>query len=98
MSATRSFSLLSNASATGSAVAWPGGRGTFEVDGTFGGATVTLSKLGPDGSSYISVGSDGALTAEGVVNFDLPPTSIKAVVSGGSPSALYAKATKIGEL
>ena len=93
----RSFDLLSNAAATGSPFNWPGGRGTFVVDGTFAGATVTLSAISPDGSNYVSVGSDAALTAEGMVNFDLPPTKIKAVVSGGSPSALYAKATKIGE-
>ena len=96
--AVRPVTLLSNASATGDAAKWPGGRGTFMVDGTFGGGTVTLSVLGPDGSSFVSVGEDAALTAEGVVNFDLPPCSIKAVVSGGTPSALYATAHKIGEV
>lgn len=94
----RPLTLLSNAAATGAAVRWPGGRGTFIVDGSFDGGTVTLSVISPDGSSYVSVGDDAALTAEGVVNFDLPPTLIKAVVSGGSPNALYATATKIGEV
>jgi len=96
--AVRPLTLLSNATATGSPVRWPGGRGTFIVDGTFASGTVTLSVISPDGSSYVSVGADAALTAEGVVNFDLPPTLIKAVVSGGSPSALYATAAKIGEV
>lgn len=96
--AVRPLSLLSNASATGAVCRWPGGRGTFIVDGSFDGATVTLSVLSPDGSSYVSVGTDAALSAEGVVNFDLPPCWIKAVVSGGSPNALYATAEKIGEV
>jgi len=96
--AVRPLSLLSNAAATGSAVKWPGGRGTFAVDGSFDGGTVTLSMIGPDGSSYLSIGEDAAFTAEGVINFDLPPTWIKAVVSGGSPNALYATAEKIGEV
>ena len=93
----RPLTLLSNASATGSAVRWPGGRGTFMADGTFASATITLSVLGPDGSSYIAVGTDTTLTAEGCGNFDLPPCKLKAVVSGGSPSALYATVEKIGE-
>jgi len=88
--------LLSNASATGAVVEVAPGRYCFAVDGTFGGATVTLSILSPDGSSYISAGSDAALTAEGAVAVELPATSVKAVVSGGSPSALYASLERIG--
>jgi len=96
--AVRPLTLLSNATSTGSPVKWPGGRGTFAVDGSFDGATVTLQMLGPDGSSYLSVGDDAALTAEGVVNFDLPPCHIRALVAGGSPNAMYATAEKIGEV
>ena len=95
---SRTFALLSNATATGSAHRWPGGRGTFEVDGSFDGATVTLQKLGPDGTNYLSLGTDAALTAEGVINFDLPPCHIRALVAGGSPNGMYATATKIGEV
>lgn len=87
--------LLSNASATGSAVMWNGGRGQLQVSGTFGGATVTLQILGPDGATYLSVGADAALTDVGVVNFDLPPGLIRAHVASGSPSALYALVSSV---
>jgi len=36
------ITLASNASATGSWFAWPGGRGEFRVQATFGGGTVKL--------------------------------------------------------
>ncbi len=82
--------LLSNASATGSGKIWNGGRGAFMAAGTFGGATVTLQVLGPDGTTWLDVGAEAALTAPGAVGFDLPPGTIRAEVDGGDPSGLYA--------
>lgn len=89
--------LLSNGSATGSGQRWDGGRGSFLVNGTFDGETVTLQVLGPDGTTYVDVGTDAALTANGVANFDLPQGMIRAAVStgGGSPTGLYAIAVSI---
>ncbi len=83
--------LLVNASTSGEWVFWSGGRGTFMVEGTFGGGTVTLQVEGPNGTA-IDVGDDVTFTAAGVGNFDLAPCRIKAAVSGGSPSGLYATA------
>lgn len=57
--------LLSNASATGAAVQWSGGLGVFTALGTFGGATVTLQYLGPDGVTWVAMGTDTTLTAAG---------------------------------
>lgn len=82
--------LLSNASATGSAVVWGGGPGVFMLAGTVGGATITLQVLGPDGSTYLTAAT--ALTAVGIVEFRLPPGTIRALVAGGTPSGLYANA------
>lgn len=87
--------LLTNASSTGSAVLWPGGRGTFLAAGTFGGATVSLQVLGPDESSWIDAGSYTTFTANGVGNFDLPQGKIRASVASGTPSSLYAIACTI---
>ena len=95
--------LLTNASATGSWVAWPGGRGVFSVDGTFGGASVYLNYRSPDGTSGLRVqvlAQDGkltavALTAEGGYLADLPPGQVRAEVSGGTPSALYARLDRV---
>lgn len=87
--------LLSNASATGSPKLWPGGRGTFKVVGTFGGASVALQVLGPDGSTWQDVGADTTKTSAGLGNFDLPPGTIRASVTGGTPSALFANVDRV---
>lgn len=87
--------LLSNASATGSAVMWGGGVGVFTCSGTFSGATVTLQYLSPDGSTYVAMGADTTLTANGGGGFAYPPGKIRAYVSGGPPSGLYAQAERL---
>lgn len=86
--------LLNNESATGAVGTWPGGRGLFSADGTFGGATVKLQFLGPAGN-WLDAGTYTTLTAAGGGNFDLPQGQIRAAVSGGTPSGLYAYACVI---
>lgn len=83
--------LLSNASATGDPVTISrSGEFVVAVDGTFDGATVALELLSPDGSSWIAI-TDGDLTAEGsFVVFLGAGSKVRAAVSGGTPSALYA--------
>jgi hypothetical protein len=80
--------LLSNASATGSDQAWRGGRGTFIVEGTIGGATVTL-QYSLDGTTWHDVGAEVTLSATGIGGFEIAPGLLRAEVSGGTPSALY---------
>lgn len=94
MAHSYSVGLLSNASATGSAADWAGGRGVFSAAGTFGGATITLQYLGPDLSTWIAAGTDTTLTAAGGGVFDLPPGRIRALVTG-SPSGMYANAARV---
>lgn len=83
--------LLENSAVTGSPVAWPGGEGTFHVVGTFGGATVQLERLGPDGTTWTTVPNTG-LTSDSMVNFSLGVSILRAEVVGGTPSGLYAVA------
>lgn len=87
--------LLSNASATGAAVQWGGGMGVFTASGTWAGATVTLQYLSPNGSTYVAMGTDTTLSADGGGVFFYPPGLIRAAVSGGPPSAMYAQAEQI---
>jgi hypothetical protein len=88
--------LLSNASATGSAVTWGGGQGVFSVAATFGGGNVALQALLPDGSSWGAVpltttaGQAATLAANGHGTFTLPPGSIRAAVT--TATAVYAVA------
>lgn len=84
--------LLSNASATGSAVYWPGGIGAFTAVGTFSGTTVTLQYLGPDQTTWVAAGTNATCTAACNSVFYLGEGYIRAQVSGGTPSALYAEA------
>lgn len=89
------YVLASNASATGTAVLWPGGKGTFTAQATFGGGTVKLQVLGPDGTNYIDVGSDTTLTAAGGGNFELPRCYIR--VNIATATAVYATASRLPE-
>lgn len=89
--------LLSNASATGDPIVWPGGIGVVDVCGTFSGATVTLKMLGSDGSTYQTVGAYTTFTAAGAGGFGPLPqgATLKMFVTGGPPSGLYATAGRV---
>ena len=80
--------LLSNASATGSPAQWRGGRGVLTAVATWGGGSITLQYMGPDGTTWLPVGS--ALTANGMASFELPPGLIRAAVA--TATAAYAQA------
>ena len=87
--------LLNNAAATGSGTAWTGGTGVFAASGTFNGATVKLQFLGPDGSTWIDVGTDTNLAAAGGALFILPAVQIRAAITGGPPSGMFASAEQV---
>jgi hypothetical protein len=92
--ATPTLVLLSNASANGSAAGVQPGRYAFAVDGTFNSGTVKLQIQSPDGSSWIDIGNDATLSAEGACLVDLPGCQVRAAITG-SPSALYATLSPI---
>jgi len=89
------YFLLSNGAATGLAVDWPGGAGTFVVDrGTFSGATVKLQASIDGGTTWFDVDQGGTtyvtFTAASAGNFEIGQCKIRAAVSGGPPSGVYA--------
>ena len=88
MANTARATLAENASATGSAVLWPGGEGVFMAEATFGGGTVKLQMKSPNGT-WIDV--DGAsLTAAGTKAFKAPAGEIRASIA--TATAVYAYA------
>ena len=89
--------LLVNASATGSESYWPGGFGTFHVVGTFGEASVRLERLGPDGMTWTPVPMT-TMSEPGMARFCLGAGHLRAAVSGGNPSGLYAVASGMDEM
>lgn len=87
--------LLSGASATGASNQYQGGRSFFAVSGTFGGATVSLQFLGPDGTTWLDTPGT-ALTAPGAAACDLPTqANVRAGVTGGTPSGLSARVDRV---
>lgn len=89
--------LLRNAAATGAGVQWAGGRGLFVALATFGGGTVALEFLGPDGATWLPVQSVAgvavSLTAAGATLFEQPPGTLRATVA--TATAVYARADRI---
>lgn len=86
------ITLASNASATGSWFFWPGGRGEFRVEATFGGGTVKLECKGPNGTAQ-DVGSGTTLTAAGGGIFELGAGEIRCNIA--TATAVYAMALRI---
>jgi hypothetical protein len=82
------YALLANASATGFPVG-PIVGATYEwcTTGTFGGATLALKALGPDGVTYLQVATQTSAGCTGVVLGQ--NAQVEVTVTGGTPSALY---------
>lgn len=89
-----SVKLLTNGSATSGQQYWPGGKGVFQVVATFGGGSVGLEYLGPDGVTWVAP-AGGSLTANGGVVFELAPCQIRAAVV--TATAVHASAERIPE-
>lgn len=87
-----SANFLSNGTGTSQPFRWPGGKGFFSAAATFGGGFINLEYLLPDGTSW---GTAGNLTANGGVEFDLPPGTIRAVCN--TATAAYVMAAVIPE-
>jgi hypothetical protein len=88
--------LLANSSATGPQALWGGGIGVFMCVGTWGGATVTLEYIGPDGATLVVAGTATTLTANGGGVFYLPSTNIQAVISSsGATTSLTCSAGSV---
>ena len=86
--------LLSDADETGAATsALTGGTYLWQYQGTFGGTTLTLESLGPDGSTYQTVAT---ATAAGQTPILVGQGDIlRVTVTGGTPSALYSALRRV---
>lgn len=87
--------LLSSVStdSSGDAAMLTGGVHTFAAWGTWDGATVTLEYSPDGGTTWIAVGSDTTLTANGVANFQLAAGMyVRATVSSVGTTSVSAQA------
>jgi hypothetical protein len=83
--------LLSNASATGSWVDFPGGKAGLAIMGTLA-TTTKLQMLGQDGSTAIDVAT---ISAAGYTSYDLPRGQYRISLASGSPANIYADLHRI---
>ena len=87
------FTLISN-NTPAAAQAVYGGDYIFSVVGTFGGASVQLQALGPDGTTYINIGTP--VTASGTSGVRIGSYGVmRATVTGGTPSGISASLSRI---
>ena len=86
------LTLVSNASATGSAVDWLGGKGVFTAEATWGGGTVKLQFKTANSTTWVDV-PNNSMTANGLTSFELPAGQIRANIA--TATAVYAFAHPI---
>ena len=89
------YTLLSNGSATGNAVAIKGGEYMFMSDGTPGGATISLQVQTPGGGwqdVQVFTGSIVKFTTlpGNQAAIDLPMGNVRCALTGGTPSGINA--------
>ena len=93
--------LANNLSATGAAVAIPGGEYIFKAEGTAGGATISLQVQSPNGTwEDLSVYSGSKVSSAALpysqTGIDLPAGNVRLAVTGGAPSGLFAYLVGLG--
>lgn len=71
---------FSGLSATPAAFTLLGGKYMLAAHATWGGGSLTVEALMPDGTTYIAV-TNGALTADGSLTLDLPPGTYELVIA-----------------
>lgn len=82
---------FSNISATTAAFELGGGKYGVYASATWGGGSVTLQAVGPDGTTLVTVLT--AFTANGYASVDLPPGLYKFAVA--TASAVYASVFRV---
>lgn len=88
--------LIENAAAAAAQAATfklAGGKYAVAAIATWGGGSVKLQVLGPNGSTYLSIGSATDFTANSFATVDLPPGSYRFTCD--TASAIYASVYRI---
>ena len=84
---------FSNISATTAAFSLLGGKYGVAGVATFGGGSVKLQTLGPDGTTWLSVGTATDLAAAGYAVIDLPAGQYRFTIA--TATAVYASIWRI---
>lgn len=84
----------SNLAATSSVFTVNGGKFSLDISGTWGSGNAQVELLGPDGSTWLNVGS--SVTANIVQTLDLPSGQFRVAITSGA-TAVYFALTRIVE-
>lgn len=96
-----SYTLLSNGSATGSAVPIKGGEYIVYFDGTPSGSTISLQVQAPNGTWIDASVFTGAVVKytnlpASQTGIDLPAGNVRCACTGGSPTGINAYLVGLG--
>jgi hypothetical protein len=81
----------------GSTVDWSGGEGVCIMEGTWNGATITLQMRSNSDGAWVGMGSNAALTADGVFSFVAPQgAQLRALASVADPTGVEVSIMKLG--
>jgi len=88
--------LLDNVTGAGngSAKRWDGGKGSFIIQGTFGGTTAELQFQTPEGVWIAVSSATSTIGANAHAEFEIPKGQLRAVLTGGTPSVMFADAVR----
>lgn len=98
----KAYTLLTNAAATGAAVAILGGEYIFFAEGTVGGSTISLQIQSPNGTWEDVQELAGSVTVKttalpyNATKINLPMCNVRAAITGGAASAVYAYLNGLG--
>lgn len=97
----KTYTLGTALSATGASVQIPGGEYLFVVDGTVGGATVSLQVQMFNGTwTDISIYSGSKVSTTtlpyGQTGIDLPACNVRVALTGGTPSGVNSYLSGLG--
>lgn len=94
----KTYTLLDNATATGSAVTISGGQYALFIEGTWSSASAALEVKSPKGTWVAHTAITSAVTATANLSrapIDLPSGEVRIAITG-SPSAMYAYLVGLG--
>lgn len=97
----QSYTLLSNGTATGSAVGIRGGEYIFQVEGTPSGSTISLQVKSLNGTwSDVSIFAGSVVKTTTLplaqTGIDLPAGEVRIACTGGTPTGIYGYLVGLG--
>lgn len=95
------YTLLTNASATGASVAIKGGEYMFTAEGTVGASTISLQIQTPNGAWVDVQVYTGAIVKFTVLPanqtaIDLPACNVRCACTGGTPTGIFSYLIGLG--